>query len=216
MKFLSVVLLPFIIFSPNVCAYYSLEGGLGVNYNLPTHLTIYQQFKPDLDFLAHYDSRTLRNPFYYDLRFGSWSDCKAWELETIHHKIYLQNCPREVGNFSISHGYNLFYVNRAIFWHGLYWRLGGGFVLAHPESTVRGLQFNEKGGTFNNNGYYLAGASGQFSIAKRFYFKQKFFVETEGRITASSVQVNIAQGDAVVPNIAAHFNLGLGYDFRSI
>jgi hypothetical protein len=35
-----------------------------------------------------------------------------WAIEYLHHKLYLSNPPAEVQSFAISHGYNLFAVNR--------------------------------------------------------------------------------------------------------
>lgn len=194
-------------------SYWSLEIAAGAPYNFTTRLHIDQNPEPAINLHAHYETRPFRMPFYHNIRIGKWDNGMAWEFETIHHKIYLKNTTPDVEHFSISHGYNLFYFNRAIMCHSYIWRLGGGFVVTHPESTVRHQTFDEKGGTWNNAGYYLAGASAQASVGKRFYVYNKMFVEIEGRVTASEVRVPIVNGHAVAPNIAVHANLGIGYDF---
>lgn len=193
--------------------HWALELGSGMPYNFVTPLTVSQDFEPDINLSAHYISSPQKMPFYYYIRIGKWCGCWAWEFEDIHHKIYLSNTNDTIKHFSISHGYNLLYLNRSVLWHGLVWRLGGGLVVGHPESTVRGLVFSEAGGTFNNGGYYLSGASFQASLAKKFYFNNRFFVDIEGKLTASQANVRVVNGEAYAPNIALHANFGLGYDF---
>lgn len=192
---------------------WSLEIGTGYPYNVVTPLTISQEFHPDINLHAHYETKPFSSPFYHDIRIGKWCDGWAWEFEDIHHKIYLKNRNDEVSQFSISHGYNLLYVNRAVNWHGLIWRLGAGLVVAHPESTIRGLKLSETGGTFNNGGYFIAGASFQGGLSKRFYIRHKFFFEIESKVTASQACVRVVNGEADAPNIAFHLNFGIGYDF---
>lgn len=214
-KSLYLLIFPLVLFFCNSAqAYWSLEVGTGVPYNFPTSLKIKQSNEPDIDMTAYYDSDPFRSPFYHDLRIGKWDGNTAWEFEDIHHKIYLRNTNSDVEHFSISHGYNLFYVDRA--WLVPYcfiWRLGAGVVVAHPESTIRGKTFDESGGTLNNGGYYLAGPSAMTSIGKRFYLTKAFFVEIEGKITASYAWVKVVDGMAQAPNIALHGNFGIGYDF---
>ena len=147
------------------------------------------------------------------LRIGKWTDNKAWELEFIHHKLYMTNTTDEVEKFTITNGYNLLTINRA--WlnsRNLIWRVGGGVVLAHPESTIRGQKYSEDGGTFNDDGYYVAGPSLMASLGKRFYLSRSFFIELEGKVTASYTNVKIANGTAEAPDVAVHANVGMGYD----
>jgi hypothetical protein len=193
--------------------HWSLTLGTAIPFNFPTSLHISQDFQNEIHFKAHYETRPFHMPYYYDIRIGKWDGCMAWEFEDIHHKIYLRNINEDVQHFSISHGYNLFYFNRAICWHSVIWRLGAGWVIAHPESTIRGHTLDEKGGTCNNSGYYLAGATAQGSISKRLYLPKKWFVEVEGKITASEAHVVVVNGDAEAPNIAVHANLSIGRDF---
>jgi hypothetical protein len=163
--------------------------------------------------IAHYDTKPFSPPPYYMLRLGKWSDNQAWEFEFIHHKVYLTNTTVEVPRFTITNGYNLMTVNHA--WltkHQYIWRVGAGVVLAHPESTIRGQNFDELGGTWNDNGYYVAGPTGMIALEKRFYLTKAFFVELEGKFTASYTNVKIANGYADAPDVAVHANVGIGYD----
>jgi hypothetical protein len=194
-------------------ATWSIEGATGGVYNFPISLHIDQHPFPAIDLKAHYETRPLTPPPYYLIRLGRWQNCKAWELEFIHHKLYLQNNPPFVKQFTITNGYNLVTINRA--WstrNHVIFRLGLGAVITHPESTIHGLKFHEKGGTLNNDGYYLSGPTGMVSVGKRWYLFRSLFVQFEGKLTASYARVRVAQGNADAPNVALHGLLGLGID----
>jgi hypothetical protein len=96
-------------------------------------------------------------------------------------------------------------------------RAGGGIVLAHPESTVRGQTWPETGGLspgfigLLHDGYFLTGPIGRASISHR--FGHRFFVAPELEVTAARARVPIVDGDAVVPNVAVHFRLAVGVSF---
>ena len=212
----TLILLFILILPTRIFANWSAEIAGGAVYNFPIPLTIQQAGEPDIHMTAHYETRPFTSPYYYDLRIGKWDGDTAWEFEDIHHKIYLQNTTPDVSHFSISHGYNLFTINRAWLTKNKYiWRVGLGVVIAHPESTVRGQTIDdESGGTLNNGGYYVAGPTSMVSLGRRFYVTRSFFMELEGKVTASYAEVNVANGTAYAPNVALHANLGLGYDFR--
>ena len=90
-------------------------------------------------------------------RCGSASgvDNHAWEFESLHQKLYLSNRPDEVQKFAISHGYNINMLNYALSKYGFIYRIGGGFVMTHPETQVRGKRLEDEGGF---NGFYISGA----------------------------------------------------------
>jgi hypothetical protein len=196
-------------------SFWSLEVAGGAPYNFPIPLTVQQPGEPDINITADYETKPFKAPFYYVIRIGRWEDNKAWEIETIHHKIYLKNTTDEVESFSISHGYNTLTLNRA--WlnkKDFIWRIGAGLVLAHPESNIRDQVYCECGGTLNDDGYYIAGPVVMAGLGKRYYLSRNFFVELEGKVTAGYADVNVANnGSAYAPNIAVHANIGLGYDF---
>lgn len=195
-------------------ATWSVEVGSGAPYNFPMPLHIHQNGQY-INMTANYETRPFEMPYYYDLRIGKWEGNRAWEFEDIHHKIYLENTTDQVQHFSISHGYNFFFINRALrASNQLIYRFGCGIVIGHPESTINGEVFPEDGGTLNNWGYYLAGPAAQASLGRRFYLSHKFFVELEGKVTAGYAIVPVAgNGQADAPDVAVHANFGLGYDF---
>jgi len=62
--------------------------------------------------------------------------------------LFLENALTEIQNFSITHGYNLFIVNRG--WNHKRFILhgGAGMIIAHPETTIRKKRYSEKKGFF--------------------------------------------------------------------
>src|ERR1700722_7499816 len=90
------------VFSQAFYAKWSVEVAGGVPYNFPMPLLIQQNDESDISFTAHYETRPFSSPFYYNIRIGKWEGRNAWEVETIHHKIYLTNTSDEVSHFSVS------------------------------------------------------------------------------------------------------------------
>lgn len=129
----------------------------------------------------------------------------------IHHKLYLSNTTSEVQKFNISHGFNMFTINRGFDKRTFQYRAGIGLVLSHPESTVRGLEFGDS----DNNldlGYYLSGPVWNFGISKPIQLSNRFFINTEAKTTFAYSSIKVAKGNADVFNVAFHLILGLGFD----
>lgn len=190
---------------------WSFEVFMGSAYNLITPLKIRQTGYEDIKLNARYETKPLKESPYYSWRISHWKENKAWELELIHHKLYLENRPPEVEHFEITHGYNLLTINRA--WErGLIYRLGIGVVISHPETTIRGKRFPANEGLLNH-GFYISGPTAQFAVGKRLYLSKKFFATIEGKITTSYARIPVVDGKAEVPNVGLHGLFGLGYDF---
>lgn len=187
----------------------------GFVYNAPLPLKIEQRGEKDISITARYASRTLETPAYWVWRFSRWSGDYAWEFEAVHHKIFLRNEPDEVEHFSVSHGFNLLTINRSMQYGGLIFRAGGGMVLAHPESRIRGKSLSEHRGLFNL-GYYIGGPSINLGIGKHFYLSKTLFLCIEIKATASYAHVPINDGNADIYNAAFHAHAGIGYNFYSI
>ncbi len=192
---------------------WSIEGALGGIYNFPIPLNISQDGYPDIDLTARYETRPFKLPPYYMLRVGRWKNCKAFEVEFTHHKLYLINNPPSVKRFTITNGYNLLTFNYAhLLKYDFIFRFGLGITITHPESRIRDLKFNEKGGTLNNRGYYVSGPMAMLSLGRRFYLCKRLFFQLEGKLTAAIADVRIARGHAFAPNVALHGLCGIGID----
>jgi hypothetical protein len=189
------------------------QGAVGVVENLETSLTIRQSGSPDIEVDADYETRPFESPLYYMLRAGRWRGRAGWEIELVHHKLFLPNPPAEVHDFSISHGYNLLTVNRAWEARWLILRAGAGVVVAHPENTVRSRTLDPSD-TNLSGGYHLTGPVLQLAAEKRFALGERWFIGLEGKITGARAEVPVAGGDADVPNVAFHGLVGIGWRAR--
>ena len=184
----------------------------GSVYNVPAPLSIEQSGYKDLKINAHYETRPFLSPQYYCVRAAKWKANTAWEIEFIHHKLFLKNKPSEVQFFSITHGYNMFTANRAWNIKGIIIHTGAGVVIPHPETTVRNRAYSEKKGILNR-GYYISGTVVQIALGKNLSIRNKLFFIVEGKATGSYTHIPIKNGDAYVENVAFHGVFGLGYRF---
>jgi hypothetical protein len=216
MKKLIGLILLFILSSPAIPAWaegpWSVEVFGGSSYSFPTPLRIRQYGYPDIDITARYETKPFEKDPYYAWRIGYWQGNKAWELELVHQKLYLENKPAEVQEFQITYGYSLLTINRAWESEGLIYRLGMGVVITNPSTIVRGQEDSHEGGLFDQ-GYYVSGPTIQAAADKRFYLAKDLFFSVEGKLTASYARITISGGYAQVPNAAVHWLFGLGYDF---
>ena len=190
-----------------------MELSAGSAYNASSPLRIRQGGAPDLRLTARYATRPWTGAPYYAYRLGRWSPAqRAWELELVHHKLYLTNPPPEVQRFEVTHAYNLLLVNRAVRVPFAIVRTGLGAVVAHPENTVRGRPLAEARGRLGG-GYYLAGPAGQVAVAHHFRLRGGWGLSLEGKLSGAYARVPVQGGDATVPNAAAHALFGVGYAF---
>jgi len=197
---------------PNAHASHTVELFVGSAYNMTTPLRILQTGYDEIHLNARYDTQSFVPPIYYAVRFAAWRNNSAWELECIHHKLYLSGKSPDIQYFSSSHGYNLFTLNRAWKFKGCIFHYGAGMVIAHPESMIRGIKFSETGGIFHK-GYYISGPAIQGVIGKRFSLHEKIFLSFEAKAAGSYSRVPIQHGHAAVTNVSVHGLVGLGYDF---
>lgn len=115
-------------------------------HNSRTPLHIHRAGLEDINVDARYRTEPFSQPVYYDLRVSTWAGNSGWELKFTHHKLILNNLPPEVQRFSITDGFNLLTLNRLWQNKGLTWSLGGGFVITHPESTIRNVAYPKNKG----------------------------------------------------------------------
>lgn len=190
---------------------WSFELHGGEVYNVPMPLKIMQEGLPELKLTARYNTEALTLPVYWDLRLSKWGNNKSWELEAIHHKLYLDNTTEEVEKFNISHGFNMIFVNRGFEKNKLRYRAGLGVVLVHPESKIRGREFGNSTADWDM-GYYLTGPAVNLSINRPIKLGGRFYFNAEGKTTFAYSRIKIADGNANVYNLALHLILGFGVD----
>jgi hypothetical protein len=183
----------------------SAEGFLGGAFSFGTTLSVSQEGFPDIEHSASYETRAFEFPLYYALRIGLHDGTGAWEVQFVHHKVYLNNNPPEIQSFEITHGYNLLTFGRA--WTDLpvTLRIGGGVVIAHPENEVRGMPFSP--------GYQLTGPAFIGGVGKRLPLGNVLFASLETQLSFARAKVPVSGGGASVPNVTLHLLVGLGARF---
>jgi len=189
-----------------------LRGGSAANFR--TRLEFDLDGASSIRMHPRYDTRPWDGSPYYAARLSRGAARGAWELEYIHHKLYLRDRDRtaEVPAFEATHGYNLVTLGRSVRLGGLVWRAGIGGCLVHVEGTVRGAPIRVRGGVFGGS-YSLAGPVGQIGAGKPIRLGDHLFLSTEAKLTGTYARVKIDGGRVTVPNVALHGLLGLGYVF---
>jgi hypothetical protein len=189
-------------------AAYTFEYFRGTAFNAPLPLTIDQTGYPSISFTAHYSVRPTQDRAYYAFRLARWKNDRAWIVEELHHKVYLENPQDGVEHFEVTHGYNLITLDRG--WRRGHYVLlfGGGIVLTFPHSTVRGQTYPQ-----DTTQYQMSGAAVQGAAGRRFDLSRHVFLSVEGKLTAALARVPIVDGHASVPNLAVHVLGGAGVQF---
>lgn len=196
----------------SAAAEWAVQASAGFAKSLKTPLSIEQDGFPELRLDAQYDNRPFDGSPYFLLRVSRRSGSGAWELQHLHHKIYLHNRPPEVERFDVTHGYNLFTLGRSWTRGGFGLRAGAGVVVAHPESTIRSLRFGPKQGILGLD-QYLTGPALVLGASRQWRFGGGGFVSPELQFSAARARVPVREGRASVPNVAFHFLIGLGWEF---
>lgn len=215
MKNLVVILLfiPVLIFSQEKSKWeIEFNAGAPVNLNLP--LTISQEGFEDIKLTAKFRSEPFNLPIYWVLRVSKWKKNKAWEFEMIHQKLYLENTPSEIEYFSITHGFNMIFINRAFGIklfnrEGFIARVGTGVVFAHAENKVRGKEFDQEQ-SFFGWGYYLTFPNINLALSKRVKFSDLFYANLEVKNNTSYAEVPVVDGKAKLWHSSFAFVFGLG------
>ena len=184
--------------------------GTGLQYNMPLPLVIRQSGHPDLRLTARFDTRPFAEVPYYDIKVGMARSPWSFELELVHHKLYLANRPPGVDTFEITHGYNPILLNVVCNRWPVALRAGAGIVLTHPQTTVRGLRFPETGGVL---GWYVSGPAAQVGASKRLDVGRHFYAGVEGKLVGAWARVPIVDGNADVPNLSLHGLVSAGWRF---
>ena len=187
-----------------------LEAGTFLPHNIPMPLTIHQAGEDDINLTARYASEPFVPPICWVWRVGLWSEGRSWELEVVHHKIYLDNAPPEIGTFGISHGLNQITINRGWQFEMFVLRVGAGFILAHAESIIRGRILSEDGGIFGM-GYHLTGPTLQAAVGRHFPLFDGFIATTEVKLSGYFASLPVAGGDARVTGLLAQLTLMVGW-----
>lgn len=185
-----------------------LHGGFPVNLPSPVH--IMQKGQDAIRFNANFYSEPFYSPQYWMWRLGIENEKGSYELEAIHHKLYLSNKTDLVKQFSISHGLNIITINKGIKYKNYLIHLGIGPIYAHPENNVRDKTLDQTKGLFGM-GYYITGPCTNIAISRKLFISKKFYSNFELKHTFAYANVPVADGYAEVYNNAFHLIFGLGF-----
>jgi hypothetical protein len=180
----------------------------GTALNLSAPLTIRQVGDPELHWTAHYDTRPFRFPFYYLLRIALLRGRSAWELQLIHHKLYLTNPVPEVQHLEITHGFNVLTLNRMWRTRRTSLRAGAGVVVPHVEATVRGRDAGTRHGLLNA-GYRFTGPSFILGLGRSLPLRSGFAVAAEAQGVIGCARITVSSGKISTCNAGIHALFGL-------
>jgi hypothetical protein len=193
-------------------ARFGVELALGGAASLGSTLRVEQGSHPALELDADWETRSLEAPLYYAVRVSRVGAGGGWAVRLVHHKLYLRNPPPEIERFSISHGYNLLTLERGFVVSGFTLWAGAGVVIAHPETTVRGLAQPESEGGIGG-GYHVTGPAAAIAAARPLALTRRLAIVPELGFTLARARVPVADGEASAPNAAFHFAIGLQLGF---
>lgn len=185
-----------------------MHGGFPINIASPVHIV--QSGHDPIRFNAHFYSEPFYSPQYWMWRLGIENDKGSYELEAIHHKLYLSRENNIVKQFSISHGLNIITINKGIVCKNFLIHLGVGPILAHPENNVRDKALDQTKGLFGM-GYYITGPCTNIAISRKIFLTKKFYSNFELKHTFAYANVPVVDGYAEVYNNAFHLIFGLGF-----
>jgi hypothetical protein len=126
-----------VLATPTAAAELALEGFLGSARSFDSSLTLRESGLDPVRMDARWSTRPFQGSPYYAWRISLWSGRAAWQLQLVHHKLYLENPTPPVESFEVTHGYNLLTLGRAWAVSGWRLRVGAGAVVAHAESSFR-------------------------------------------------------------------------------
>jgi hypothetical protein len=212
----AIVLVLFVLLAPGLAgdvarAQHSAELLLGGPLNAPASLSIEQDGENSIELDAEYETRPFEFPLYYAWRIARDEGNGRWELQFIHHKLYLENKTDEVQRFEITHGLNIVTLNRSFQVGPLEGRLGVGTVLAHADSRIRGRTPGDRG--ILDSGYEIAGPAIVAGAGKRMALSESITGLLEAQVSLARAVVTVAGGRAETGNVALHLFLGVGYDW---
>jgi hypothetical protein len=188
--------------------HWSAELLIGDAYNADSATHIKHETLGDVAFTGDYQTRGFEGPFHYAWRVARWDEDRGWELQLLHHKLYLQNRPTGVDLLSVSHGFNILTFNRALQFGS--WRVRGGVgpVITHAEATILGTSYDGP--------YELAGAAVLVGVDRKVQLSTRLYVLGELAATYGYVHAHpdgTPRLELTIRNPAIHAQLGVGYRF---
>ena len=194
----------------------SFDLSLGDAYSLNQDISISRKNDSNINFNASFKTNGLKSPQYYSIRFGESIRDIDLEFEFIHHKLYVEDVPSEIDKFEVSDGYNLLLINLIDnLKSNIYYRIGLGTVVTHPDITIEGETNHIKGGglipKFWTDGYQWGGVSSQVSLFYKKNISPKVQFNLETKFIYAQARISVVDGSFILPNPSFHFLVGLSF-----
>jgi hypothetical protein len=189
-------------------AHWAFDVLIGDAYNFDSRTRVRHVSVGRVSIDGEFETRGLEGPLHYAWRVARWEDDKAWELQLLHHKLYLQDPPSPIESLSVSHGFNIITVNRAFEFDGWRARIGLGPVVTHAEARIAGTSYNGP--------YELAGAAALIGAGRVLALTSHLYLLGEISATFGYIEVNpegTPELEFNIRNPALHAQVGLGYRF---
>ena len=189
-------------------AIWSIEALIGDAYSFESHTRIEHPAVSTGAFDGRHTTRGLEGPLHYTFRVSRLLEEGAWEIQLLHHKLYLRNAPSAVEALSVSHGFNVLTLNRAVDLEDWRLRFGLGPVIAHPEARVDGISY---GGP-----YELSGAAALVGIGRSIALSTSWSIGAEVSFTLGHINAHPSGAPELefsITNPAVHVQIGLGCRF---
>ncbi len=183
-----------------------MQAFLGSAINFDTDLTIRQCGREDIAFRAAWETRPFDQPLYWMVRLRWQRPRDGFEVQLLHHKMYLENTRPDVTDFEVTHGFNILTANYLRRGGPVQLRLGAGVTIPHAESTVRGEHHTSEHNTIGGPAFLVG-------VGSEYGFTDRLFLAGELQFIAAWAKVDVAEGTADVTSLAFHLLLGMGYVF---
>lgn len=205
---LAIALMPYTARCADEKPSWSIDLLVGNAYDASSRTRIEHAALGNVSLGGDYETRGLESPLHYAWRISQWKDTRAWELQLLHHKIFLRNRPTGVAALSVSHGFNIVTLNRAVEHRGWRMRAGLGPVITHAEARILGSSYDGP--------YEIAGAAALLGIGRSIELGHHFHLLGEVSATYGYVRAH-PNGEPdltlTIRNPALHAQIGLGYRF---
>lgn len=196
------------LFAGRAQAQWRLSVWFGDAWNARTPVTFSQAGQPDITTAADWSTRPWQPTWYYAGRIAKWSGNEAWAFEYMHHKLYLDNPPADVGYFRITNGVNNLLAEHLWRSHGWDYGVGAGPAFVVPISEVRGKTYDFADGIFESR-YEFGGGTLQVNLQRPLKLLPFLYGSVAVKGTASYLRVHIADGHARLVNLALHVQYGI-------
>jgi hypothetical protein len=187
---------------------WSVEALIGDAHNFESPTRIEHPAVPAASFDGRYTTRGLEGPLHYTFRASRLLERGAWEIQLLHHKLYLRDAPPGVEALSVSHGFNVVTLNRAFEVDHWRLRIGLGPVITHPEARI-------DGGSYDGP-YELSGAAALIGVGRSMALTEAWSLGIEASFTLGHIEVHPAGEPHLefsITNPAVHAQVGVGYRF---